>query len=363
MEKGQVFENRYKIIKLLKNRSSYQVYKVLDKNNRKKISLKLFSKSSLQFSIEKESLSILSSVPGIPKLIGFDSSTQHNYLAYELLGDSLQELYSNRRFSLGCVLEISSQLLTILELLHSYSFIHRDLKPENIYRGSRGTDKKTKIYLGNFGICKRYRDPISKVHLRYSEYSGINGNLLFCSANANIGIEQSRRDDIESWFYIILFFIKGSLPWEIQAKNESTVAVKNLKINTSIETLCEKTPVGFQAIFSYIKMLKYNEKPNYDYLKGVLMNIAGNKIKLELDWSFKNYSASSLMVQKNKEKEKRSKSEIFSEDDFKMINNETKERNNSFNLNENERRQKKTIICEYPEFKSRKVTIKIVLNS
>jgi len=102
-------------------------------------------------------------------------------------------------------------MITRLESMHNNNFIHRDMKPDNFLMGLKG--KAAVVYVIDFGLSKRYRDPKTGQHIPYRDGKSLTGTARYASVNTHIGIEQSRRDDLESIGYILLYLLKGSLPW------------------------------------------------------------------------------------------------------------------------------------------------------
>lgn len=134
-------------------------------------------------------------------------------MAIELLGPSLEDLfvYCGRKLSLKTVLLISDQLLARIETFHTKGYIHRDLKPENILIGLE--ENASTLYLIDFGLAKRWKDPHTNEHIKYKDKKSLTGTARYASANTHLGIEQSRRDDLEGAGYVILYMLKGELPW------------------------------------------------------------------------------------------------------------------------------------------------------
>ena len=138
---------------------------------------------------------------------------------------------------------IAEQALIRLKALHNNGLIHRDIKPENFAPGL-GNDAET-IYLFDFGLVKEYIEGESRRHIPYKEGIELTGTLRYSSVNAHLGIEQSRRDDLESLGYALIYMAKGSLPWQGIAnicQGESYQHVLTKMLNTSMQSLCDDLP-------------------------------------------------------------------------------------------------------------------------
>lgn len=166
-------------------------------------------------------------------------------MVIEKLGLNLEELLhlGNKQFSLATTLMIGIQALNLIEHLHSRSFLHRDIKPDNFVIGREA--KASTIYMIDFGLAKRFEDPRTKIHIPYRDNKSLTGTARYASINTHMGIEQSRRDDIESFAYCLIYFLKGSLPWQgIRAvnKKEKYNKIMDLKMSTPVELLCKQLP-------------------------------------------------------------------------------------------------------------------------
>ena len=164
-------------------------------------------------------------VAGFPRIYWFGQICNNKYhcLVMELLSDSLEQLYNrcNRKFSLKTVLEISFQLLDRIEQQHKSGWLHRDIKPDNFLLGQPNTEQANVIYCIDMGLCKQYKDPITDAHIPYKDNKKLIGTPRYASLNTHLGVEQCRRDDLESIGYMLLYFLIGKLPWQgLKAKNK-----------------------------------------------------------------------------------------------------------------------------------------------
>lgn len=134
----------------------------------------------------------------------------------------------NNHFSLKTVLMIADQMISRLEFLHKKGFIHCDIKPENMVIG-RGYNLNV-IYLIDFGLSKRYVDEKGN-HIEYGESNLMRGTARYMSINGHLGINLSRRDDMESLGYVLIYLLKGSLPWQGLATKKAPVKSKGKSSN------------------------------------------------------------------------------------------------------------------------------------
>ncbi|KAI9101511.1 hypothetical protein K1719_023755 [Acacia pycnantha] len=106
-----------------------------------------------------------------------------------------------------CIGELSVHNITRIEYVHSKGFLHRDIKPDNFLMGLGR--KANQVYIIDFGLSKRYRDPATNRHIPYRENKNLTGTARYASCNTHLGIEHSRRDDLESLGYVLLYFLRG----------------------------------------------------------------------------------------------------------------------------------------------------------
>ena len=230
-------------------------------------------------------------VVGIPKVYFYDRvEGRYNYLVMDLLGPSLSDLFQlkERIFSLETVLLIAIQMLTRIEFIHEKGFLHRDIKPENFVIGLN--DKSNLVHIIDFGLSKRYKDKNSGQHIPYRENRHLVGTVRYASINAHLGIEQSRRDDIEGIGYVLVYFYLGRLPWQgKQDKGKPQLTkIMEKKLVTPPEILCKKMPVEFSYYFHYCRNLKFEDRPDYSTLKALFTDLLSTRINLKeeviFDW-------------------------------------------------------------------------------
>ena len=226
---------------------------------------------------EDEIYKVLKDVERIPKIHGFGDQGTYHILIIDLLGHSLKDLmtYIKSPFSLGTTLKLSLQILDILKEIHKKGIVLRYIKPGNMAMG-RGINKDY-VYLFDFGLAKKYIK--NGAHIPYKENKDYLGNRDFISIKTHSGVQISRRDDIESLGYNLVYFMKGELPWSKLRKSEY---IKSKKIETSLDELCEGLPEEFKEFIKYARNMEFTEEPDYEYLKNLLLKTA-KKNNIEID--------------------------------------------------------------------------------
>lgn len=226
----------------------------------------------------------------VPRIYYFGTEDTYNVMVMDLLGPSLEELlrYQLGKFSLKTVCMLAQEMLLRLEYMHSQSFLHRDIKPDNFVIGM---DKMANvIYLIDLGLCKRYRFPNSNTHIpsifffqlicSYRENKNLTGTPRYASIANHLGIEQSRRDDLESLGYVLIYFLLGKLPWQglrAENKKEKYNRILEYKLAVTIPELCTGLPVEFQDYLVYCRGLRFDETPDYAYLRGLFSSLMESK--------------------------------------------------------------------------------------
>ena len=235
-------------------------------------------------------------IQGLPKFYGFGEKPDYYYLIQDFLGPNLGQLLNycgKRKFTLGTICLIAMQILNRIEYIHKRHYLHRDIKPENFLIGNE--ENTNTIYLIDFGLAKRFKDNKTNQHIPYREGRQFIGTARYASINAQLGLEQSRRDDLMSIGYILIYLLKGFLPWQgIKGKDKINKLVQK-KIQMPNDVLCNGLPNEFLHYLNYCKNLKFEERPDYDFLKGLFGKLLGLVItnfnlrrnEIIFDWCFK----------------------------------------------------------------------------
>ena len=182
-------------------------------------------------------------------------------------------------------------MITRVEYMHSQNFLHRDMKPDNFMTGLGA--KKSMLYIIDFGLSKRYKDAKTGEHIPYRDGKSLTGTARYASVACHSGVEQARRDDLESIGYILLYFLKGVLPWQgLQGKNkdEKYDRIREKKIATTVEQLCTGVPEEFHKFIMYCRTLEFQEKPDYNFLRSLfkaIMTRNGWDYDGQFDWILK----------------------------------------------------------------------------
>ncbi|TPX51711.1 hypothetical protein SeMB42_g00888 [Synchytrium endobioticum] len=251
---------------------------------------------------EYRTYKILAGSVGVPNVYHFGQEGLHNVLCIDLLGPSLEDMFDicSRRFSLKTVCMVAKQMLSRVQTIHEKNLIYRDIKPDNFLIGRlprhnepplvAGQDPVTilpnhapqnphpasQIFIVDFGMAKQYRDPKTKQHIPYREKKSLSGTARYMSINTHLGREQSRRDDLEALGHVFMYFLRGSLPWQglkAATNKQKYEKIGEKKQSVSVKELCDGYPDEFAHYLTYVRNLKFEEAPDYEYLKGLLNKV------------------------------------------------------------------------------------------
>ncbi|KFD52073.1 hypothetical protein M514_07055 [Trichuris suis] len=319
--------NKYRLIRRIGGGSFGEIYLGINKTNGEEVAVKIESNKSRhpQLLYESKVYRILQGGIGIAHIKWFGVESDSSILVMDLLGPSLEDLFNfcSRRFTMKTVLMLADQvdfnnfLLNVcndvvafqmigrIEFVHVKNFIHRDIKPDNFLMGiGRHCNK---LFVIDFGLAKKFRDNRTRLHIAYREDKSLTGTARYASVNAHLGIEQSRRDDMESMGYVLMYFNMGKLPWQgmkasgffpthfklqflvyyrqAATKKQKYERITEKKMAYSVDQLCRNYPAEFSMYLSYCRGLRFDEAPDYMYLRQ-LFRILFRTMHYQYDYSF-----------------------------------------------------------------------------
>lgn len=284
---------KYRLGRKIGSGSFGDIYIGTNITNGEEVAIKLESIQTRhpQLHYESKLYKILEGGVGIPRIKWFGVEGDFSVMVMELLGPSLEDLFNfcERKFSLKTVLLLADQLLTRIEYVHSKSFLHRDIKPDNFMMGL--AKRGNQVYVIDFGLAKKYRDPRTFQHIPYRENKNLTGTARYASINTHLGGEQSRRDDLESLGYVLMYFNQGSLPWQglkATTKKQKYERISEKKMSTPVEVLCKGFPVEFATYLNTCRSMRFEDKPDYSALRGLfraLFHREGYVYDYIFDWT------------------------------------------------------------------------------
>ncbi|KAH8306297.1 hypothetical protein KR018_006770 [Drosophila ironensis] len=270
--------NKYRLGRKIGSGSFGDIYLGTTINTGEEVAIKLecIRTKHPQLHIESKFYKTMQGGIGIPRIIWCGSEGDYNVMVMELLGPSLEDLFNfcSRRFSLKTVLLLADQMISRIDYIHSRDFIHRDIKPDNFLMGLG--KKGNLVYIIDFGLAKKFRDARSLKHIPYRENKNLTGTARYASINTHLGIEQSRRDDLESLGYVLMYFNLGALPWQgLKAANkrQKYERISEKKLSTSIVVLCKGFPSEFVNYLNFCRQMHFDQRPDYCHLRKLFRNL------------------------------------------------------------------------------------------
>lgn len=205
---------------------------------------------------------------------------EYNMMVMDLLGPSLDYFFKEcGKFGLKTVCMLAPQIIDRLEFVHQRGILYRDIKPHNFLMGTG--QSSSRVFIVDFGLAKRYIDDKGE-HIKCStkKKSGVTGTVRYSSINIHNGLDASRRDDLEATGYMLVHLLKGDLPWlglKARSKRSKHKLIGRRKIETSDEDLCKDLPGEFCEYFRYCRSLSFDQRPDYDYLRGLINRVSARE--------------------------------------------------------------------------------------
>ncbi|CAN4089754.1 unnamed protein product [Withania somnifera] len=221
---------------------------------------------------------ILGGIHGVPRVHYKGRAGDYYVMVMDMLGPSLWDLWnsSGQSMSAEMVACIAVESLSILEKLHAKGYVHGDVKPENFLLGQPSTPQEKKLFLVDLGLATKWKDTSKGNHVGYDQRPDtFRGTVRYASAHAHLGRTASRRDDLESLAYTLIFLHRGRLPWQgYQGDNKSFLVCKK-KMATSPEMLCCFCPAPFREFLDTVINMKFDEEPKYSKLISLFASLLG----------------------------------------------------------------------------------------
>ena len=344
---GKSVFGKYKIIKKIGRGAHSVVFSGKTLLNGNPVAVKIEEKSNKNRYLENEAYSLFQFKEiGFPKILSYGHSGNYGVLVEELLGKTLEQTFKENK-SQAKFIRLKDMLLTGIQAIdriksiHQKNYLHLDIKPLNFLLGN---PDNSIIYIIDFGFAKKYRSSRTGRHSQLKKNKFFKGNLCFSSVNTMGGIEPSRRDDLESLGYMLIYLYTQNLPWyNVNCKNclEISKKIYEIKKLISIKMICEDTPKEMNEYLTYVKSLKFDEEPNYDYLRGLfefrLLKLYNTK-SINFSWINESLNKKNLLLSSLKKKKVSPFAKIFQKiNKEKSINEKsyTKIDNSNIKLNSN----------------------------
>lgn len=272
MDEGRIYNNRFRVVNKIGSGSFGEVYLGIDSltNNRVAIKLEPITTSDPRLRKEYEIYLCLRNTNGVPSIHWFGMDDNHRILVMDFVGPSLEDIMErdSTRFGVLNVMKIGLKCVELIERVHKCGVVHRDIKPENFL-----VNRVNKIYIVDFGLSSKYKNEDTGDHLKFRENKKLIGTPRYASINNHKGCEQSRRDDMESIGYMLVYILKGRLPWQgLKKESKSSNKYQHIldkKMSTPISELCQGAPEELRIYLEYVRGLKFHDTPNYHYLKSL----------------------------------------------------------------------------------------------
>mmetsp|Transcript_10540 Transcript_10540/g.20263 ORF Transcript_10540/g.20263 Transcript_10540/m.20263 type:complete len:417 (-) Transcript_10540:22-1272(-) len=262
--------DRYTLDRKIAKGGFSSVWAVTDSQSKLKVAAKCVQDPMHNSMREAEIYRDLSSEEGFAEY--YDYCIQDNcfFILLERLNRDLFYAYRSKRekFTEEYIYGLGVQMFERIESLHKLGYVHRDLKPSQ-FMFKRSSHL---LYLIDFNLARKYPKTFAYIS---QHKGGLVGNVTYASLSAHTIEQQTRRDDCESILYILLYFLKGSLPWQglLEKGREQIGLVASIKSKTPITELCRGLPVEFSILLNRARSMTFEETPDYPFFKATLQSL------------------------------------------------------------------------------------------
>lgn len=285
-----IMGTKYRLIKKIGKGSFGEVFLAIDKNGNEYACKTEDSKSKNRLKGEAHIYKRfeMKQLECVPRMYNFGESvgSGYNVLILQLLGKSIDAVFEEKgkKLDIGTVMKLAINIISHLEKIHRTGIIHRDIKPNNFMFGNG--DHINDLYVMDFGLSKKWY--VEGDHIEFKVGRSMIGTARYASTNIHHGTEPSRRDDMEAVGYMLIYLVKGSLPWQglkKKTKDDPIDKIGEKKMMVDLKVLCSDLPDCFYEYINYTRNLQFTEKPDYDYLKDIFITSAKmNNITLKYFW-------------------------------------------------------------------------------
>jgi len=275
--------NRYETKQVLGRGSFGCIYKGIDKKTNRDVAIKVDTDKPASFDQLKWEYSVYKEMGGTrihdklkwPEAYYFGKQpTGDSVMVMDLLGANLDTTVKKQdKLRPAQVAYFATQMLNLIKVFHNKGFIHRDLKPQNFVVDD-SSSRYPELLLIDYGLVKKYWDDKSATHCPYLSKKGLKGTVRYTSVSTHLGLDQSRRDDLQSIGYILVYMTLGKVPWQSVIKSKDKRSgyqeIMVLKMKTKLEDLIKGIPVELERpllnYLMYVNSLMFHESPNYEFM-------------------------------------------------------------------------------------------------